>query len=189
MRTAQCRQGRYWQLPAPAAEAPPAVTARRAFRHRVREKFDEVRAHPHDRRCPAGRLPERRHRFQFRGRLHGAAIAGAGKTFSIGFEESGFNELPYAAMVAAQYRTDHHEIIVRPDAVDLVSNLVRHFDEPFGDSSAIPTFIVSEFAAPACEGGAHAAMAATSCSPATTSFLAGRQAAAAGSRAAAVAAR
>jgi asparagine synthase (glutamine-hydrolysing) len=48
--------------------------------------------------------------------------------------------------VARQYRTDHHEIIVRPDAVDLVSRLVRHFDEPFGDSSAIPTFIVSEFA-------------------------------------------
>ena len=47
----------------------------------------------------------------------------------------------------AQYRTDHHEIVVRPDAVDLVSRLVRHFDEPFGDSSAIPTFIVSEFAA------------------------------------------
>ena len=68
------------------------------------------------------------------------------RTFSIGFEESAFNELEYAAMVARQYRTDHHEIMVRPDAVDLVSRLVRHFDEPFGDSSAIPTFIVSEFA-------------------------------------------
>jgi asparagine synthase (glutamine-hydrolysing) len=54
--------------------------------------------------------------------------------------------LEYAAMVARQYHTDHHEIVVRPDAVDLVSRLVRHFDEPFGDSSAIPTFIVSEFA-------------------------------------------
>jgi len=49
-------------------------------------------------------------------------------------------------MVARQYHTDHHEIVVRPDAVDLVSRLIRHFDEPFGDSSAIPTFIVSEFA-------------------------------------------
>lgn len=68
------------------------------------------------------------------------------RTFSIGFEESAFNELEYAAMVARQYRTDHHEIMVRPDAVDLVSRLIRHFDEPFGDSSAIPTFIVSEFA-------------------------------------------
>jgi asparagine synthase (glutamine-hydrolysing) len=69
------------------------------------------------------------------------------KTFSIGFEEAGFNELPFAAQVAARYKTDHHEILVRPDSVDLVSRLVRHFDEPFGDSSAIPTFIVSEFAA------------------------------------------
>jgi asparagine synthase (glutamine-hydrolysing) len=48
--------------------------------------------------------------------------------------------------VARQYGTDHHEIVVRPDAVDLVSRLVWHLDEPFGDSSAIPTFIVSEFA-------------------------------------------
>jgi asparagine synthase (glutamine-hydrolysing) len=69
------------------------------------------------------------------------------RTFSIGFEESAFNELEYASLVARQYRTDHHEIVVRPDAVDLVTRLVRHFDEPFGDSSAIPTFIVSEFAA------------------------------------------
>jgi asparagine synthase (glutamine-hydrolysing) len=68
------------------------------------------------------------------------------KTFSIGFEEAGFNELPYAAMVAKKYKTDHHEILVRPDSVDLVNKLVRHFDEPFGDSSAIPTYIVSEFA-------------------------------------------
>ena len=69
------------------------------------------------------------------------------KTFSIGFEESEFNELPYAGMVAQKYRTDHHEIVVRPDALDLVSKLVHHFDEPFGDTSAIPTYIVSEFAA------------------------------------------
>jgi asparagine synthase (glutamine-hydrolysing) len=69
------------------------------------------------------------------------------KTFSIGFEESEFNELPLAALVARKYNTDHHEIIVRPDSVDLVSKLVRHFDEPFADSSAIPTYLVSEFAA------------------------------------------
>jgi asparagine synthase (glutamine-hydrolysing) len=68
------------------------------------------------------------------------------KTFSIGFEEADFNELSYAAAVARQYKTDHHEIMVRPDSVALVSQLVRYFDEPFGDASAIPTFIVSEFA-------------------------------------------
>ena len=69
------------------------------------------------------------------------------KTFSIGFEEPGFNELSLAAAVARKNRTEHHEMIVRPDSVDLVSKLVRHFDEPFGDSSAIPTYLVSEFAA------------------------------------------
>ena len=69
------------------------------------------------------------------------------KTFSIGFEEREFNELPHAALVAARYRTDHHEIVVRPDSIDLATRLVRHFDEPFGDSSAIPTYLVSEFAA------------------------------------------
>jgi asparagine synthase (glutamine-hydrolysing) len=69
------------------------------------------------------------------------------KTFSIGFEEASFNELPYAQLVAQQYRTEHHAIVVRPDCTGLVSKLVQHFDEPFGDSSAIPTFVVSEFAA------------------------------------------
>jgi asparagine synthase (glutamine-hydrolysing) len=69
------------------------------------------------------------------------------KTFSIGFEEAEFNELPYARELARQYHTDHHELIVRPDSVDLVSSLVNHFDEPFADTAAIPTYLVSEFAA------------------------------------------
>jgi asparagine synthase (glutamine-hydrolysing) len=69
------------------------------------------------------------------------------RTFSIGFEEKEYNELNYAAMVAEKYQTEHHEILVKPDAVSLVGRLVRHFDEPFADSSAIPTFVVSEFAA------------------------------------------
>jgi asparagine synthase (glutamine-hydrolysing) len=69
------------------------------------------------------------------------------KTFSIGFEEAAYNELEYAAMVAKQYGTEHHEILVRPDSVDLITKLAWHFDEPFADSSAIPTYVVSEFAA------------------------------------------
>jgi len=69
------------------------------------------------------------------------------KTFAIGFEEARFNELAYASQVAKKYQTEHHEIVVRPDSVALVSKLVHYFDEPFADSSAIPTFIVSEFAA------------------------------------------
>jgi asparagine synthase (glutamine-hydrolysing) len=69
------------------------------------------------------------------------------RTFSIGFEESDYNELPWARMVAQHYKTDHHELIVRPAHVDLVPRLVRHFDEPFADDSAIPTYLVSEFTA------------------------------------------
>ena len=69
------------------------------------------------------------------------------KTFSIGFEESEYNELKYAAMLARRYGTDHRELMVRPDSVSLVEKLVYHFDEPFADSAAIPTYLVSEFAA------------------------------------------
>jgi asparagine synthase (glutamine-hydrolysing) len=68
------------------------------------------------------------------------------KTFSIGFEESGFDELSRARLVAERFGTDHQELIVRPDAVELLPKLVESFDEPFGDSSALPTYLVSELA-------------------------------------------
>jgi asparagine synthase (glutamine-hydrolysing) len=69
------------------------------------------------------------------------------RTFSIGFEEAGFDELSRARLVAERYGTDHHELILRPDAIELLPRLVEAFDEPFGDSSALPTYIVSELAA------------------------------------------
>ena len=67
-------------------------------------------------------------------------------TFSIGFEESSFDELGQARLVAERYGTDHHELVLRPDAVDLLPRLVEAFDEPFGDSSALPTYLVSQLA-------------------------------------------
>jgi asparagine synthase (glutamine-hydrolysing) len=69
------------------------------------------------------------------------------KTFSVGFEEASFDELDRARLVAERYRTEHHEIVLRPDAVELLPKLVEAFDEPFGDSSALPTYLVSELAA------------------------------------------
>jgi len=69
------------------------------------------------------------------------------KTFSVGFEEASFDELERARLVARRYATDHHEIVLRPDAVELFPKLVEAFDEPFGDSSALPTYLVSELAA------------------------------------------
>ena len=68
------------------------------------------------------------------------------KTFSIGFEEKDYNELDYARLVARRFDTDHHEFIVKPDFVDLLPRLVWHFDEPFGDVSAVPTYYVSKLA-------------------------------------------
>jgi asparagine synthase (glutamine-hydrolysing) len=79
--------------------------------------------------------------------LAAAEATEAVKTFSIGFEESGFDELERARLVARRYGTDHHELILRPDAVELLPKLVEAFDEPFGDSSALPTYLVSELAA------------------------------------------
>jgi asparagine synthase (glutamine-hydrolysing) len=66
------------------------------------------------------------------------------KTFSIGFEEEDFDELPYARRVADHFSTDHHEFIVRPDAIEILPKLVWHFNEPFADSSAIPTYYVAK---------------------------------------------
>jgi asparagine synthase (glutamine-hydrolysing) len=68
-------------------------------------------------------------------------------TFSIGFEEESFDELDAARLVARRYGTDHHELVVRPDAVALMPKLIEAFDEPFADSSALPTYLVSELAA------------------------------------------
>jgi asparagine synthase (glutamine-hydrolysing) len=69
------------------------------------------------------------------------------KTFSIGFAESAFNELDYARQVARTIGTDHYDLVVRPDVVRIVEDLTWFLDEPFGDSSAIPTYMVSKLAA------------------------------------------
>lgn len=68
------------------------------------------------------------------------------KTFSIGFQEDTYNELKYARIAAKYFGTDHHEFIVTPDICRIVDELVRHFDEPFADSSSIPTYMVSKLA-------------------------------------------
>lgn len=65
------------------------------------------------------------------------------KTFSIGFEEKEFDELSYARMVSNHFATDHHEFIVKPNAIEILPKLVWHYNEPFADSSAIPTYYVA----------------------------------------------
>jgi asparagine synthase (glutamine-hydrolysing) len=138
--------GRYWTLPAPA-EQPPSGVSEAAMCDRVREVFDESVRLRMIADVPLGAF--------LSGGLDSSSVVASMslqspapvKTFSIGFHEAEYNELPAARMVAERYGTEHHEILVSPDSVDLVSRLVRHFDEPFGDSSAIPTYLVSEFAA------------------------------------------
>jgi len=66
------------------------------------------------------------------------------KTFSIGFEEAGWSELPYARAVAERYGTNHREFVVKPEAIRILPKLIYHFDEPFADSSAIPTYYLAE---------------------------------------------
>ncbi|CAA9487939.1 MAG: Asparagine synthetase [glutamine-hydrolyzing] [uncultured Solirubrobacteraceae bacterium] len=67
-------------------------------------------------------------------------------TFSIGFEEKSFDELDRARLVARRYGTDHHEEVLRPDAVDLLPRLAHAFDEPMADSSSLATWLVCELA-------------------------------------------
>jgi len=65
-------------------------------------------------------------------------------TFTIGFEDDeGFDERPYARAVARRFGTDHTEFVVHPDASELIEDLVYHHDQPFGDSSALPTYLLA----------------------------------------------
>src|SRR5271165_2682111 len=140
------RQGRYWRLPAFAEHNETGLSEAQA-EEQIRELFDEAVRIRLISDVPLGA-------FLSGGIDSSLVVASMAlqspepvKTFSIGFEESAYNELPYAQLVAEKYKTDHHEIMVRPDSLSLINKLVCHYDEPFGDSSAIPTYLVSEFAA------------------------------------------
>jgi asparagine synthase (glutamine-hydrolysing) len=68
------------------------------------------------------------------------------KTFTIGFEEQAYDEREFARAVAKRYGTDHHEMTVRPDGMSVIDHIVYHYGEPYADSSAIPTYYVSQVA-------------------------------------------
>jgi asparagine synthase (glutamine-hydrolysing) len=78
--------------------------------------------------------------------LMAAASSAPVKTFSIGFDEPQYDELEHARRVAAHVGAEHHEFVLKPDGVQILDRLIGHFDEPFADSSAIPTWYVSEMA-------------------------------------------
>ena len=144
------RQGRFWSMPVPAESAaitekaapPEAETARlvrQAVENAVRDRLVAD--------VPLGAF--------LSGGIDSSAVVAIMarltkepvKTFTIGFEESEFNELDFAREVANKYHTDHHEILVRPDMIGLVNRIVRHLDEPLADSAVIPTLVMSDFAA------------------------------------------
>ena len=140
------RQGRYWKLPVPATEPPSDLTKAQAIAE-LRERFDAAVSSRMVADVPIGA-------FLSGGVDSGSVVASLAlqseqpvRTFAIGFEESEFDELPYAQAIADRYHTEHHTLVVRPDSINLVEKLVHHFDEPFADSSAIPTYLVSKFAA------------------------------------------
>lgn len=73
-------------------------------------------------------------------RLSDAPIA----TYSVGFEESTYNELPFARAVAQQYKTNHHELILRPQDIGINHQLIREFGEPFADASMLPSYLIAQ---------------------------------------------
>jgi len=68
------------------------------------------------------------------------------RTFSIGFKDASYNELEHARRIARRFDTAHEELILEPKAIDLTDKLIRHLDEPLGDFSIFPTYLVSEMA-------------------------------------------
>ncbi|MBV8817616.1 MAG: asparagine synthase (glutamine-hydrolyzing) [Acidobacteriaceae bacterium] len=137
--------GQYWKLPAPAEHAP-ADLDRETARNQIRQVFDEAVRLRMIADVPLGAF--------LSGGVDSSAIVASMalqsdepvKTFSIGFEGATANELPFAKMIAEQYRTEHHELTISPASIDLIPKIVHACDEPFGDAAAIPIYIMSEFA-------------------------------------------
>lgn len=73
-----------------------------------------------------------------------ARLAKVVRTFSVGFEDANFSELPHARRIAELFGTEHHEFVVRPMDVDVVPELVRHYGQPYADSSAVPTYYLAQ---------------------------------------------
>ena len=140
------RVERYWEPRVPRPGGPSASTCRsRAAATEVRSRLATAVQRRMEADVPIGAF--------LSGGVDSTAVVGLMaqsssqpvRTFTIGFDEpGGFDERPFARLAAERFATDHVELVVRPDAVELVERLVWHHDQPFGDSSAIPTFLLSE---------------------------------------------
>jgi asparagine synthase (glutamine-hydrolysing) len=142
-RNGQVRVERYWQV------QPPAESGKRAEEELTEELYgllrESVRAHLLS-DVPLGVF--------LSGGLDASTLValmrevtdGNIKTFSVGFPEKSFNELQQARLVARRFATEHHELMVTAKATEIVPQLAHYFDEPFGDSSALPVYYLSRFA-------------------------------------------
>lgn len=136
-----------WARPAPRPADALRTEGEAALAHELRERLaGSVRAHLVS-DVPVGVLLSGGIDSSALTALAAEAAGGALRTFSIGFEERSFDELELARQVARRYGTDHHELVVRPDAAELLPRIAAAGDEPLGDSSALPTFLVSGLAA------------------------------------------
>jgi asparagine synthase (glutamine-hydrolysing) len=134
---------RYWDV----AFVPDTVSTEDELAARVRETLDEAVALHLRSDVPVGAF--------LSGGVDSSAVVAAMrrqavtpiKTFSIGFDEPAFDERPHARRVAEACGTEHHELVLTPQDLSIVEELVWHLDEPFGDSSAIPTYMVAKLAA------------------------------------------
>jgi asparagine synthase (glutamine-hydrolysing) len=142
----QTTEQRYWSLPAKSAER---VAAEAPSRAEATAEVRELVTRAVERRLmsdvPLGAF--------LSGGVDSSIVVGVMsqlmtepvKTFSIGFEgDPAYDETSYARIVANKFKTDHTEFVVGPSHVDLIEKLIWHHDGPFGDSSAVPTYIVSE---------------------------------------------
>lgn len=137
------RLGRYWDIPAAQEDG---MSDREPLRLQLRERLrDAVEAHMVS-DVPLGAF--------LSGGIDSSTVVALMsevspepvRTFSIGFEAPEHDERRLARLVAKRFRTDHHELVVEPESVDVLPKLVSHFQEPFADSSALPTYYMSKLA-------------------------------------------
>jgi asparagine synthase (glutamine-hydrolysing) len=136
------RVARYWELPADEPVIASEAEAVEGLRAVLR---DAVRSHLMS-DVPLGAFLSGGVDSSLVVGLMAEASARPVRTFSIGFDDPQHDELAHARVVARHFATDHHEFVVTPDAIAILDQLITHFDEPFGDSSAIPTWYVSALA-------------------------------------------
>ena len=139
----QFRTRRYWQLPVPGQAQDPGSFNRAEAKEEIAAELEEAIRLRLISDVPLGAFLSGGIDSSVVVALMAKHTAGAVKTYSIGFNHDEFDERPYARAVAERYGTEHHEFVVEPDAMSVLPSLVWQFGQPFGDSSALPTYYVS----------------------------------------------